>query len=100
MPRIVTSPLPYPPHACLATGRDDGPIIDFERDTIAAPIGADPHVYMKASVIQDTAVELLGMVPKADVDALRETVEQLTEMLEEKTALLAAYDTIKELTPA
>ena len=92
--RIVTEPLEFSPHSCLATGRNDGEIIDFGRDVV----GIDPHVYLKAGIVREAAVELLGMVPREEVEELRERLSALEEKAARQDELIEAVSTIEELT--
>lgn len=72
--RLVELPsnVSFPPHCCIVTGRIDAPVIDFGDPTAQAQGPNDPRVYIRESVVEDAATRLLGMVPKAEVDSLRE----------------------------
>jgi hypothetical protein len=88
MPRIVEAPLPFAPHNCLATSRDDGELIDFEADAnINEPF---PHVVLMRGVVEEAARECCGMVSSAEVDALRLQVEGFAEKVAELQADLDA----------
>lgn len=61
-----------PPHCCIVTGRIDESVIDFGDPHVKAQGPNDPRVYLRRSVVEKAAKDLLGMVPQAEVDALRE----------------------------
>lgn len=88
MPRIVTAPLPFAPHHCLVSNRDDGELIDFEADAnINEPF---PHVVLMRGVVEEAARECCDMVSSAEVDALRLQVEGFAEKVAELQADLDA----------
>jgi hypothetical protein len=88
MPRIVKAPLPFAPHNCLVTSRDDGELIDFEADAnINEPF---PHVVLMRGVVEEAARECCGMVSASEVDALRLQVEGFAETVAELQADLDA----------
>lgn len=91
--RIVDGPLNNAPHECAVSKSANGPFIDFNVDCK----GIDPHIYIKASLIEDVARELLGMVPKKDVDALADQLEAAQARLEK---LERTDEAIKELETA
>jgi hypothetical protein len=88
MPRIVKAPLPFAPHNCLVTSRDDGELIDFEADAnINEPF---PHVVLMRGVVEEAARECCQMVSASEVDALRLQVEGFAEKVAELQADLDA----------
>lgn len=88
MPRIVEAPLPFAPHHCLATNRDDGELIDFEADAnINEPF---PHVVLMRGVVEEAARECCGMSAASEVDALRLRVEAYEDKIRELSADLDA----------
>jgi len=88
---ITEAPFHAYPHACVVTGRDDGPVVDF-----AIEIGGvDPHLYLRLSVIEEAAA-LIGMVPKAEVDRLSLALDDIVEELVEAQKQLTAYAQVKE----
>jgi hypothetical protein len=94
MPRIVKAPLPFAPHNCLATGRDDGELIDFEADAnINEPF---PHVVLMRGVVEEAARDCCQMVSAAEVDALRLQVEGFAEKVAELQADLDAAKAFEE----
>lgn len=81
-----------PPAKCIATGDIDGPFIDTE--CWAGEV--DPYIYLHVPYVEQIARDLLGMVPEKDVQALRDAVEHLTDMVEDQRKELEAYRTIEE----
>lgn len=67
------------PQKCLVTGRNDGPFVDFG---VMIPAGRDTRLYVRATQVE-RAGQLVGMVPKADHDALKEQVREMERALEE-----------------
>jgi hypothetical protein len=61
-----------PPHCCIVTGRLDAPVVDFGDPTAKAQGPNDPRIYIREGVVEKAARDLLGMVPRAEVDGLRE----------------------------
>jgi hypothetical protein len=90
--RLIEKPLDFYPSACAVTNRDDGPIID----TGATIAGLDPRVYLRADIVEKMAVDLLDMVPKAEVDKIRKTVEKLSAKVDEYAKLVDAYQRREE----
>lgn len=88
---ITEAPFHAYPYACAVTGRDDGPVVDFAIELE----GVDPHLYLRLSVIEE-AGKLIGMVPKAQVDEVRQRLSDLAEELVEAQRQIAAYEQIKE----
>lgn len=84
---LLEKPLPKAPKKCLVTGRADGLIVDFGTD-VQFPM-PQPHVYLKASVVEEAA-EVLGMVPE---DRFNQLQTQISEMEDE-------LDTLREVAAA
>lgn len=82
MPRLLKAPLPFPPHQCLVTASEEGELIDFERDYP----GDEPRIYLRRDVVEEAARECCGMLPAAEVDALRLQVEGFAEKVAELQA--------------
>jgi len=88
MPRIVQAPLPFAPHHCLASNRDDGELIDFEADAnINEPF---PRVVLMRGLVEEAARECCGMVSAAEVDALKLRLQSFEANLAELQADLEA----------
>jgi hypothetical protein len=85
--RLTEAPLDFYPQACAVTNRADGPIID----TGATISGLDPRVYLRTDIVEKMAVDLLEMVPKAEVDKVRKQVEDLKAKVDEYAKLVDAY---------
>lgn len=81
-----------PPHCCVVTGRRDGQLIDFGDPTQKACGPADPRLYMRSVVVEDAARELLGMVPQAEVDALRQELAECDAERQRVGAILAGAE--------
>lgn len=62
-------PLPFPPKACVVTGRAEGEIVDFQRE-IDSPVPT--RLYIDRTVIEEAARELFGMVPAGRAKQLEE----------------------------
>lgn len=81
MPRLVHPPLPFSPHKCLATNREEGEFIDFESDAnINEPF---PRVVLLRNVVEEAARECCGMVSGEEVAEVRRQMAELSEKLEE-----------------
>ena len=94
MPLLTQAPLPYAPHRCLATNRDDGEIIDMGVDVnINEPF---PRLYLQRGVVEEAAREVCGMVSGAEVDALRLQVEGFAEKVAELQVDLDAAKAFEE----
>jgi hypothetical protein len=98
-PKIVELPShkSSPPHCCIVSGRRDGPIVDFGDPTDKACGPTDPRVYLRGAVIEDVAINLLGMRPKVEVDELE---QQLGECDAERQRLAAIVAGSEELSAA
>jgi hypothetical protein len=83
--RLVKKPLPYPPHGCAVTGRDDGTLVDFEVEVICVE---PPHLYIKREVVENAA-KLLGMTSTEEVEELRRQLKELGDKLDETLDTLA-----------
>lgn len=77
----VTPRATFPPGKCIVTGDFEGPFFDF-----GSRVTRDPRVYVHTSVIEACARKL-GMVPKEEVEELREQLAAL----DEKYAALDRY---------
>lgn len=86
-----------PPHCCVVSGRRDGPVVDFGDPTLKACGPNDPRIYVRGAVVEAAARDLLGMVPQAEVDELR---EQLVESEAERQRLAEIVGGGEELTEA
>lgn len=87
MPSMMKAPLPFAPHRCLATSREDGELIDFGDVNVNEPVF---RLYLQRGVIEEAARECCGMLPEAEVDALRLRVEGFAEKVSELRADLDA----------
>lgn len=92
MPRLTQAPLPFSPHRCIVTGREDGEMIDFEADCLTP----DPHIVLQRGVVEEAARECCGMVSGAEVDALRLQLEGWVEKVQELQADLDAAKAFEE----
>lgn len=90
---LLEKPLPKAPKKCLVTGRADGVIVDFGTD-VQFPM-PQPHVYLKATVVEEAAV-LLEMVPKEEVDELRNELERLSDELADLRGIADAIDSVRD----
>lgn len=81
-----------PPAKCAITGDIDGPFVDTESWLPEV----DPRIYLHVPVVKQIARDLLGMVPEEDVQDLRDAVDHLSDLLEERNKELEAYRTIEE----
>ncbi len=86
-----------PPHCCIVTGRTDDRLIDFGDLTMKARGQRDPRVYIRGVVVEEAAVDLLGMVKQAEVDELR---NQLATSEAERQRLAEIVGGGSELTEA
>jgi hypothetical protein len=80
------------PAKCCVTGDIDGPFID----TGSWCDSVDPRIYLHAPLVEQYARDLLGMVPKAEVEKLTKQVENLKEEVEKLRKVEAAVDAIAE----
>lgn len=85
-PRIVQRAT-MPPAKCVISGDIDGPFIDtgVRCDQVA------PYIYLHVPVVEWLARELCEMVPKAEVDAIREAFEGQTERIAELEKFVEAH---------
>lgn len=67
------------PGKCAVTGDMDGPFID----TGSWARHHDPYIYLHVPLVEYYARELLGMVPKEDLDLVEEYVAACEKELEE-----------------
>ena len=90
MPSLTKAPLPFAPHRCLCTNREDGEIIDFGVDVnINEPF---PRLYLQRGVVEEAARECCNMVSGAEVDALKLQLESFAEKIEALKAGLVVVD--------
>lgn len=89
--QIAEAPLHAYPHTCVVTGRDDGPVVDFNIEIE----GIDPHLYLRLSVVEE-AGKLIGMVPKAEVEKLEAALNAYGEELARLQERVAAYEKVEE----
>jgi hypothetical protein len=89
-----------PPGKCIATGDIDGPFIDTG---CWANVVGQTRIYLHAPAVQFWAQELLEMVPKAEVDALREQLASYAERVASLERFAEAHqslaDAIEEMQP-
>lgn len=93
MPRMTKAPLPFAPHRCLATSRDDGELIDFGDVNVNEPVF---RLYLQRGVVEEAARETCGMVSGAEVDAMRLQVKGFAEKVAELQADLDAAKAFEE----
>jgi hypothetical protein len=96
--RLVELPsnVSSPPHCCIVTGRTDEPVIDFGDPTAKAQGPNDPRIYIRRSVIEKTAKDLLGMVPEVEVAELRERLDALETRNAELAERVAAVEGLRQ----
>lgn len=96
MPRLKLVELPHrfskPPHKCIVTGRRDLPVVDFGVDYT----GIDPHVYIGAGRVEEAARELLGMVPRDDVNELLKRLHEAEAENERLQELIGAAEELEQ----
>lgn len=80
------------PARCLVTSEVDGPFIDT--GTYAGEM--DPYIYLSVSFITEVARDLLGMVPKKEVEDLTEQVNALKVKLDQMEKVDDAIKVIQE----
>lgn len=80
------------PARCIVSSEIDGPFIDT--GTYAGE--TDPYIYLSVSYITEVARDLLGMVPKKEIDTLREQVEAMKVKLERLEKVEDAVTVIRE----
>lgn len=88
----VVQHAPMAPAKCAVSGDIDGPFID----TGVWVRHHDPYLYLHVPVVEYWARELLEMVPKADVDAIREQFEAQTERIKELERFVEAHQVFAE----
>jgi len=77
-----------PPGKCIATGDIDGPFIDTG---CWANVLGQTRVVLHAPAVEYWARELLEMVPKAEVEALREQVDSYAEKIAQLERFVEAH---------
>lgn len=91
--RLIEGTPPFMPRKCLVSGSQEGVFVDFEATYTA---NCDPRVYLRAGIVERAAVELLGMVPKAEVDALKEQLAAAQARLAEFGERVEAFERFAE----
>lgn len=76
-----------PPANCVVSGDIDGPFIDtgVRCDQVA------PYIYLHVPVVEFYARELLEMVPKAEVEAMRKQLEDYSERIAQLERFVEAH---------
>jgi hypothetical protein len=92
-PKLVTRPLAHPPHKCLVSKRADGELVDFGTDFQ----GANPHIFIRRSVIEDTARDLCGMRPETEFTELEDKLAATREELQRAEKIIAGHEQIAAL---
>lgn len=92
-PRLVSRPLQHAPHKCIVSKRADGELVDFGTDFQ----GANPHVYLRRSVLEDTVRDLCGMRPEAEFTELEDKLATVGAELERANKLIAGHEQIAAL---
>lgn len=80
MPSMMKAPLPFAPHRCLATSREDGELIDFGDVNVNEPVF---RLYLQRGVIEEAARECCGMVSGEEIAEVREHLAILGQKLDE-----------------
>lgn len=80
MPSMMKAPLPFAPHRCLATSREDGDLIDFGDVNTNEPVF---RLYLQRGVIEEAARECCGMVSAEEVAEVRRQMALLSQRLDE-----------------
>lgn len=83
MPSMMKAPLPFAPHRCLATSRDDGELIDFGDVHATEPVF---RLYLQRGVIEEAARETCGMVSAEEMAEARRRLGELSQKLDEALA--------------
>lgn len=80
MPSMTKAPLPFAPHRCLATSREDGELIDFGDVNVNEPVF---RLYLQRGVIEEAARECCGMISAEEVAEIRRQMAELGQKLDE-----------------
>lgn len=80
MPSMIKAPLPFAPHRCLATSREDGELIDFGDVNTSEPVF---RLYLQRGVIEEAARECCQMVSAEEVAEVRRQMAELGRKLDE-----------------
>jgi len=80
MPQIVEGPLPFAPHRCVISSRDDGELLDFGDATVNEPVF---RLYLQRGLIEEAARECCQMVSGAEVAEVRRQMADLSHKLDE-----------------
>lgn len=86
--RLVESP-PLPPAACCVTGRADGPLVDTN---IADNFGNELYLH---PVVIEQAGELLGLVPRVELERAHEEHAAAGARIAELEAQVAALEELR-----
>jgi hypothetical protein len=95
-PFRLSEKLVHPPAKCLVTGDIDGPFVDFGSwgsHNFEPYESYDPHVALSVGVVKE-AGKLCGMVPREDVERLKERVEKAEAELEQVKAHAATIQRV------
>jgi hypothetical protein len=90
-PKIVETAEKVPAR-CIVSSEIDGPFIDT--GTYAGEM--DPYIYLSVAYVTEVARDLLGMVPKQEVDDLNEQVNAMKVKLEQIEKVEDAVKVIRE----
>lgn len=80
MPQIVEGPLPFAPHRCVISSRDDGELLDFGDATVNEPVF---RLYLQRGLIEEAARLCCGMVSGVEVAEVRRQMADLSHKLDE-----------------
>lgn len=80
------------PAKCCVTGDIDGPFID----TGSWSDSIEPRIYLHVPLVEQYARDLLGMVPKTEVEKLEKKLKDLKERLKDLEKVEAAVDALNE----
>ena len=78
---LVSDPLDYYPHACIASGRGEGEFIDTGQWFEPNPLMERARVYLARGYVEQLAREHLGMVAKTEVAELQRQVDEFKTKL-------------------
>ncbi len=93
---IVPAPLDLYPHACVASGREDGEFIDTGQNFIFNPNFDTNHVYLAKGYVEQMARDYLGMVSKDEVDKLKDDLARFSTEVDQMRALFDAMEVIEK----
>lgn len=84
-----------PPRKCLVTGREKGPLVDFQVN-VDPPRPDIPHGLFLHKGIVEEAARKLGMVPADEVERLTEQLAGLSAELDELRGDMEVYAEFEE----